>query len=359
MNVSVNIEELKHILDRTPAEQNIMLTGRHGIGKSEILTAYFAEKGMKVVALFLGQMSDPGDLIGLPDKSGDSTVFRPPYWFPKDGKPIVLFLDELNRARPEVLQTIMDLALNRKLAGRTLPAGSRVISAVNEGEEYQLTDLDPALVSRFNIVRFEPSLDEWLLWARKSFLDERVIHFISENGTWLDGDPTLQQNEDTGLDRTPDRRAWTRVSDIIKGQDNLKEDVKLISSIIGVKATQLFISKMGAKKLVTAEDLVYRFDSILPMFHQFKQHDYAILNGDVIQYLETRALIFTAREKKQVSGNLLRYIDHLQKTNNREALMHFSNTLHTPIYKTCYAFIRDHAKKIEDDLLLMTAKIHE
>lgn len=38
----------------------------------------------------------------------------PPYWFPVDGKPIVLFLDELNRARPEVLQTIMDLALNRK-----------------------------------------------------------------------------------------------------------------------------------------------------------------------------------------------------------------------------------------------------
>ena len=88
---------------------------------------------MKVVSLFLGQMSDPGDLIGLPyknEKTGN-TEFMPPYWFPTDGKPIVLFLDELNRARPEVLQTIMDLALNKKLAGKQLPEGSRIISAVN------------------------------------------------------------------------------------------------------------------------------------------------------------------------------------------------------------------------------------
>jgi len=47
------------MLDNTPASQNIMLTGRHGIGKSEILTKYFSEKRMQVVALFLGQMSNP------------------------------------------------------------------------------------------------------------------------------------------------------------------------------------------------------------------------------------------------------------------------------------------------------------
>ena len=88
MNVKVNIQELLYMLDNTPAEQNIMLSGRHGIGKSEILTAYFADKGMKVIALFLGQMSDPGDLIGLPDKSGEITVFRPPYWFPIDGNAV-------------------------------------------------------------------------------------------------------------------------------------------------------------------------------------------------------------------------------------------------------------------------------
>ncbi len=139
--MAINTNELLKILAETPASQNLMLVGRHGIGKSEILTRYFQQLGIKVNTLFLGQMSDPGDLIGLPrlDEATGKTVFMPPYWFPTDGKPIVLFLDELNRARPEVLQTIMDLALNRKLAGRALPEGSRLIAAVNEGEEYQLT----------------------------------------------------------------------------------------------------------------------------------------------------------------------------------------------------------------------------
>lgn len=68
MNISISIDELKRLLTAMPTDQNIMLTGRHGIGKSEILTNFYAERGMKVVTLFLGQMSDPGDLIGLPNK---------------------------------------------------------------------------------------------------------------------------------------------------------------------------------------------------------------------------------------------------------------------------------------------------
>ena len=187
MAIAINSKELLTLLEVTPSWQNIMLTGRHGIGKSQILTKYFESQGVTVKTLFLGQMSDPGDLLGLPNKDEETgrTTFMPPYWFPIDGKPIVLFLDELNRARPEILQTVMDLVLNRKLAGRALPEGSRIISACNDGEEYQLTDLDPALVSRFNIYTFRPSVEEWLLWAELEGLDERVISFISANPDML------------------------------------------------------------------------------------------------------------------------------------------------------------------------------
>ncbi|MCF0205858.1 MAG: ATPase, partial [Bacteroidales bacterium] len=84
MAVNINTQELEKILEIMPSQQNIMLVGKHGIGKSEILTQYFESRGMKVVALFLGQMSDPGDLIGLPrlDEETGKTVFKPPYWFP-------------------------------------------------------------------------------------------------------------------------------------------------------------------------------------------------------------------------------------------------------------------------------------
>ena len=68
MAIRINIAELKKILKMTPASHNIMLVGKHGIGKSEILTDYYQKEGFKVVTLFLGQTSARGDIIGLPAK---------------------------------------------------------------------------------------------------------------------------------------------------------------------------------------------------------------------------------------------------------------------------------------------------
>ena len=262
-NIRVNTTELLQLLDITPDSHNLMLVGRHGIGKSEILTEYYSTKGMMVVALFLGQMADPGDLIGIPSKNVETgkTEFMPPYWFPLDGRPIVLFLDELNRARPEILQTIMDLALSRKLAGRQLPAGSRIISAVNEGDQYQLTDLDPALVSRFNIVCFQPTVEEWLLWAGREGVDKRVMSFIEENPIWLDRNPDMKEGEDTGLDKTPDRRAWKRVSDIIIGSEVITPlHQKAIAAIVGAKAAVAFGGSVSQQKIVSGRDILFRLE---------------------------------------------------------------------------------------------------
>jgi len=248
MKDEINTKELYEVLKITPAEQNIMLAGRHGIGKSQILTDFFEKQKIPVITLFLGQMSDPGDLIGLPHFNEQSglTDFMPPYWFPLDNKPVVLFLDELNRARPEVLQTIMDLALNKKLAGRPLPEGSRIVSAVNCGDEYQLTDLDPALVSRFNIYHFVPDVEDWLLWAKKNDIDSRVIAFIKNHPEELDGTSATQSNQNN-LFKTPDRRGWEKVSRIITGIENFKPfHVKLISGIVGRQSALNFITSQNS-----------------------------------------------------------------------------------------------------------------
>ncbi len=126
----------------------------------------------------------------------------------------MLFLDELNRARPELLQAVQDLTLNRTLAGRSLPVGSVVIAAVNQGEVYQLTDLDPALVSRFNVYEFAPSVEDWSQWANSAGVDARVRRFIQRNPQHLDGERPDDGWGDEIL-KTPDRRAWVRVSDFV------------------------------------------------------------------------------------------------------------------------------------------------
>lgn len=358
MNVKINITQLKYMLDNIPTDQNIMLAGRHGIGKSEILTEYFSKIGMNVIPLFLGQMSDPGDLIGLPNKNEKTgkTEFMPPYWFPVDGKPIVLFLDELNRARPEVLQTIMDLALNRKLAGKHLPEGSRIIAAVNEGEEYQLTDLDPALVSRFNIFRFEPSVEEWILWAQKKDVDSRVISFIRDNGIWLDKDPSLEEGEDTGLDKTPDRRAWKRVSDVIKGKENLeKNDVLLISSIIGVKAANIFIKNIRQNKTIEAKSLLNDFDSNVPLLTNLSLHQFTILNEDIFLYLESHHESLS--DRKKISRNLEKYISYLKNYKKNEVLASFSHYLNDKKYEEAAHFIATESFSVFRDIVKYTSEI--
>lgn len=338
-NVNANVTELVKLLDITPAGQNIMLVGNHGIGKSEILTEYFSSKGMPVIALFLGQMSDPGDLIGIPTKNEvtGKTDFMPPYWFPLDGKPIVLFLDELNRARPEVLQTIMDLALNRCLAGRRLPEGSRIISAVNEGNQYQLTDLDPALVSRFNIINFKPSVQEWLLWARRSKCDQRLLSFIEENAIWLDREPDAKEGEDTGLQKTPDRRGWKRVSDIISGTEELGPVYqKAISSIVGARAASAFLSSLSAGRLLSAREVLLHLDDHLQTIAGYPLHDISAINDAVYRYLEVEKI--PVSDEKTVCSNLDAYFTFLTKE-KKEAAAHFSNLYVNQTYPKAVAYI--------------------
>ena len=350
----INTSELKETLELTPSTQNIMLVGKHGIGKSEILTNYFNSKVMKVVTLFLGQMADPGDIIGLPSKverlDADGNVtsqtdFTPPYWFPVDGKPIVLFLDELNRARPEILQTVMDLTLNRKLAGKSLPEGSHIISAVNDGEEYQLTDLDPALVSRFNIYEFRPTVEEWLNWAVGQRLDERVVNFIQDNPTWLDGDT----KEYKGLDKSADRRAWKHLSDVMLKVDAIQDIHKrIIAGIVGVGAAAAFIQSVQKSNIITGKDLLQNYEKTMKTVEKYKLHEFAILNESIFRYLENAQL--NEREKKFVAESLGNYINFLRTKKKREALANFTNIFEKGTYEKAVAFMVVNATQVYDML---------
>lgn len=339
MSVRIDGNLLLEILEEIPATQNIMLIGKHGIGKSQILEKYYSDKGYKVVSLFLGQMADPGDLTGIPNKNEKTghTDFMPPYWFPTDDTPIVLFLDEMNRARPEVLQTIMDLALNRKLAGRALPAGSRIISAVNNGEEYQLTDLDPALVSRFNIYEFIPSVQDWLLWANKSGIDERITSYIAANPKALDNQAPIEDLDN--LEKTPDRRAWVRVSEIISGKSDLKQSHKsIIAGIVGGIAANRFFEFMDQNHLLTAKELLLGdFEKSRIKMEKYKTPQFATINDAVFVFLESAK--YSDSDKKFMADNLFKYFGYLEAKNLREAMAHFANMFSGTMFPNAIVFI--------------------
>ncbi len=342
--MTINSNQLTFILDNTPPEQNIMLVGKHGIGKSRILEDYFSDKGCKVVTLFLGQMSDPGDLIGLPEKNEKTgkTDFMLPYWFPVENEPIVLFLDELNRARPEVLQTIMDLTLNRKLAGKTLPKNSRIISAVNNGNEYQLTDLDPALISRFNIYEFAPTVQDWIDWAEKSGLDNRIINFISENPEYLDGD---ESSEPGSLERSPDRRSWERCSNITKKFSELSDLHKpIVSGILGSRVTSLFFKFVNQHNFPSAKQILNSndFSSIKLQLSKLTPADFTQINNSIFNYIESQTFDF--EKKELIAKNLENYFDFILQ--RLEIASHFMSLISAKNFPRTLIFISEDCKSL-------------
>jgi hypothetical protein len=263
----------------------------------------------------------------------------PPYWFPTDGKPVVLFLDELNRARPEVLQTIMDLTLNRTLAGRKLPEGSRVISAVNDGEEYQLTDLDPALVSRFNIYEFRPTAQEWLLWASKAGLDSRVIDFISENPEILDG--AAFTREDQGLEKSPDRRGWERVSKILQTNEVSPLLKMVVAGIVGMPAATKFFATINQKRLPSAKEILLGdFAKQKTALKKCSTPELASVNELVFRFIETKNYDEKDTEMvARVAANFAAYFEFLSGEKFREAQAHFANLYSSSLYPSTMTFV--------------------
>ena len=350
--MKINAVQLNYILENTPASQNIMLVGRHGIGKSRILEDFFEGRNEKVVTLFLGQMSDPGDLIGLPhlDEATGRTEFMLPYWFPVDNQPVVLFLDELNRARPEVLQTVMDLTLNRKLAGKSLPEGSRIISAVNGGSEYQLTDLDPAVVSGFNIYEFAPSVEDWINWARDAGLDSRIISFIEENPELLDGEENFAAEN---LERNPDRRSWERASKIIEGFTGLGElEQTMLSGIVGDKAAAIFFEFVNKHRIPSVKDLlsVNDIDSFLSdlSFTEFTQ-----LNEAIFRWLQSQCQKTADIKAEKLVG----YFDYLGKSNKKELQAHFASLVSAERYPAALNFILEKVPDLYKKLLDLSSEL--
>lgn len=262
----LDAEDTKKILKITPEDQAMMLVGIHGVGKSEFIKKYFEDHGYAIIMLFLGQMADAGDLIGLPDRStvtfkyGDEeisqkiTEFCPPKWWPRDDSTkLVIFLDEFNRGKQEVYQCIMDMALNRQLNGLKLPKHTRIIAAINPLDDkygYQVMELDPALFDRFNVYGFKPSRKEWIYWAIDKKVHKLVIGFIAKFGA-AHLDPPADGNMGVVY---PSRRSWVRLSDTINRNPSLLSEEDFVTlrdvaaGIIGEASTAAFSGYLNEQK---------------------------------------------------------------------------------------------------------------
>jgi len=177
----MDIKTFVQVVSNLPPDISVLVKGPTGIGKSHIFHQIGKEIGLEVLDRRLSYMTE-GDLIGLPELIDGTTRFAPVNWFIEAcNEPRVLFFDELNRATMEVQQCAFQIVLDRELNGHKLHPETRVYAAVNEGSEYQVTEMDPALLRRFWSIDLEPTTDDWLEWATtKGNIDPVIVSFIKK-----------------------------------------------------------------------------------------------------------------------------------------------------------------------------------
>ncbi len=261
---------LSNILSAEEPSSNypVMFRGRHGIGKSELVYQLAEKLGMKVVERRISQMQD-GDLVGMPDPDVQVTdvgtkvaTFNSFRWLAECcDHPRIIFFDEADRGEQQVRQGIMELTDSRKLFGKTLHPNTIIIAAVNGGKygsEYQVGEMDPAEVDRWAIYDVEPTVQDWLDWARGK-VNPLMWAFINHNHDHLEHRDSFEPGE-----VYPSRRSIVRLDSVLERAGlyvSPKQNLDLIMNIaigfIGLSAAAAFREfALNYEQLLTAEDIV-------------------------------------------------------------------------------------------------------
>lgn len=280
MTLPVDFATLARLLPHViRARKPILIRGRHGIGKSEIvyqlspkIASYIGMKDKSyvypVVERRASQMADAGDLMGLPQLDGETTQFLPMKWFYQAcTQPCILFLDEVDRAPSDVRQAIFELTDSRKIAGHSLHPETVIVACVNGGQgenQYQVGEMDPAELSRWTVFDVKPSVQDWLDYAKDKVAIE-MWDFIRQNPSFLEHN----QGEFEPNKVYPARRSWFRLNEALNGT-NLIEDAPadllyLANAFVGQEAATTFheFAKHYSKQ-VSVEDVVNKgkFDKV-------------------------------------------------------------------------------------------------
>lgn len=159
----------------------VMLWGPPGVGKSQIVAQIATQHGVPVIDIRLSQM-EPSDLRGIPFRVEDRVEWAPPAMLPNErrhGPCGILFLDEITSAPPSVSAAAYQLILDRRLGEYQIPAGWAIFAAGNRQGDRGVTYSMPApLANRFSHFEADTHLDDWVAWAYRQGIDERVIAFL-------------------------------------------------------------------------------------------------------------------------------------------------------------------------------------
>ena len=278
-----------------PADISVLIRGPHGIGKSHLAQGVADDVELPLIDRRLSQMSE-GDLVGLPELVDGVTRFCPPDWSARACRePVVLLLDEINRATPELQQGAFQIVLARELNGHKLHPETRVIAAINASAEYQVNEMDPALLDRFWVVDLDPTTEDWIEWASgPGDIDPVIVDFIRHNPAHLRFKGQAEPDK-----IYPSPRSYERLNHTLRHTSMAPSDVAG-----NVKANAGFYAFshgfLGTEAAITFRDFVDNYEL------QISAED--VLNG-----LKKNKARLAALTNDQANGLAAKVIDHCKQ----------------------------------------------
>jgi hypothetical protein len=263
----MDIGTFKNVATNLPPHIAVLMRGPTGVGKSQMARAVAEELDMPFIDVRLSTMSE-GDFGGYPDIEGMKetavmTFCMPSFFVRACQEAVVLMLDEMNRAMPQVMQGAFQLILDRELGNDKdgvpyrLHPGTRIFAAINHGAEYDVNDMDPALLRRFWVTDLEPSMEDWLTWAAGAELDPVLIDFIRQNPVHLRVDPSEVEPGTV----CPNPASWHRINDCLVHMGIAPRELAGKSRPEGFYAVCL--GMVGAEAAIAFVDFVENYEMIL------------------------------------------------------------------------------------------------
>lgn len=235
-----------------------MFWGRPGIGKSKCVQQFCEKDGRTLTDVRVSTLDTP-DLRGMTyiDAKNRKTIWLTPEFFPTHDESCI-FLDELNRGRPDIQNASLQLILDRRLGNYVVPKGTVILAAGNFAEDgHAVFKMDDAMSDRIVHYNVEVSLDSFMEWAVPNRIHPSVLAFLKTKPEYLEKGPNLGE-VDMNQVVYPTPRSWERVSTVLKTYPQRDEIQRAtIAGIIGKAAQSAFLAIVDElDKLPAIEELL-------------------------------------------------------------------------------------------------------
>lgn len=174
----IRMDEYKELLKM---REPMLIMGIAGLGKTSAPQQFALEEKITPKILAVAQLTEAGDIMGLPTEDGGLTKYLPPDFLPREGRG-VLIIDDVNRANTMILQALLHFIQFREFGDYKLPKDFQIVMTGNVDDgNYVVNELDDAFVTRTMCYELEFERLQWGKWARTYGIEERFITFLLKN----------------------------------------------------------------------------------------------------------------------------------------------------------------------------------